>query len=220
VSNPPATPTVATAPRDRDQVVRLHRRALRLEYFTIAWNVIEAAVAVTAGVLAGSVALVGFGVDSAIEVSSAVALVWRLRAAGPAATDAEESQAERRALFLVAGTFFALVAYITFESVGALASGEAPDASTAGLVLAAVSLAIMPALAHAKTRTGRAMGSRALVADAKETWVCSYLSLALLAGVGLYSAFEWEWADPVAALAMLPVIVWQGFETLAEARES
>jgi divalent metal cation (Fe/Co/Zn/Cd) transporter len=171
-------------------------------------------------VLAGSVALVGFGVDSAIEVSSAVALVWRLRAAGPAATDAEESQAERRALFLVAGTFFALAAYITFESVGALASGEAPDASTAGLVLAAVSLAIMPALAHAKTRTGRAMGSRALVADAKETWVCSYLSLALLAGVGLYSAFEWEWADPVAALAMLPVIVWQGFETLAEARES
>jgi divalent metal cation (Fe/Co/Zn/Cd) transporter len=200
--------------------VRLHRRALRLEYFTVAWNVIEAGVAVTAGLLAGSVALVGFGVDSAIEVSSAVALLWRLRAAGPDATDAEESQAERRALYLVAGTFFALAAYIAFESIGALLTGEAPDASTTGLVLAAVSLAVMPALAHLKTRTGRAMGSRALVADAKETWVCSYLSLALLAGVGLYAAFEWAWADPVAALAMLPVIVWQGIETLADARET
>jgi divalent metal cation (Fe/Co/Zn/Cd) transporter len=199
--------------------VRLHRRALRLEYFTVAWNVIEAAVAVTAGVLAGSVALVGFGVDSAIEVSSAVALLLRLRSAGPDATATEESQAERRALFLVAATFFALAAYIAFESIGALGTGEAPDASTTGLLLAAASLAVMPALAHLKTGTGRAMGSRALVADARETWVCSYLSLALLAGVGLYAAFEWAWADPVAALAMLPVIVWQGFETLAEARE-
>lgn len=198
---------------------RLHRRALRLEYFTVSWNVLEAAVAITAGVLAGSVALVGFGVDSAIEVGSALALLWRLRAAGPEATVAEESRAERRALYLVAATFFALAAYIAYEAIGALAAGEAPDTSTAGLVLAAVSLAVMPALAHLKAGTGRAMGSRALVADAKETWVCSYLSLALLAGVGLYAAFGWTWADPVGALAMLPVIVWQGAETLSEARE-
>lgn len=198
---------------------RLHRRALRLEYFTVAWNVIEAAVAITAGVLAGSVALIGFGADSAIEVSSAVALLWRLRAAGPDATDAEESRAERRALYLVAATFFALAAYIAYEAVGALVAGDAPDTSTVGLVLAAVSLAVMPALAHLKSRTGREMGSRALVADAKETWVCSYLSFALLAGVGLFAAFGWTWADPAGALAMLPVIVWQGLETLEEARE-
>jgi divalent metal cation (Fe/Co/Zn/Cd) transporter len=169
---------------------RLHRRALRLEYFTVSWNVVEAVVAVTAGLLAGSVALIGFGVDSGIEVLSAVA-----------------------------ATFFLLAAYIGFEAIGTLVSGEAPERSTVGLVLSLVSLAVMPLLAYWKGRTGREMGSRALRADAIETWVCSYLSLALLVGVGLYSAFGWAWADPVAALAMLPVIIWQGWETLEEARE-
>jgi divalent metal cation (Fe/Co/Zn/Cd) transporter len=196
----------------------LHRRALRLEYFTTGWNVLEAIVAIAAGVIAGSVALVGFGVDSAIEVISAVGLLWRLRTAGPDATVAEESAAERRALYVVAATFFLLAGYIGVEAITALAGREEPDRSV-GLVLSVLSLLIMPLLAWWKQRTGRQMHSRALVADSIETWVCSYLSFALLAGVGLHQLLGWWWADPVGALAMLPVIVWQGWETLGEARE-
>jgi divalent metal cation (Fe/Co/Zn/Cd) transporter len=119
----------------------------------------------------------------------------------------------------VAATFFLLAAYVAFEAVGALLSGEGPESSAVGLVLSVVSLLVMPALAYAKQRTGREMGSGALRADAVETWVCSYLSLALLAGVGLNATFGWWWADPAGALAMLPVILWQGWETLGEARE-
>jgi cation diffusion facilitator family transporter len=197
----------------------LHRRALWLEYFTVGWNVIEGVVAIGAGIIAGSVTLVGFGVDSSIEVISALGLLWRLRKAGPEATVQEESGAERRALYVVAATFFLLAAYITYEAVTSLLGRDEPDRSGVGLVLSVLSLVIMPALAWWKQRTGRQIGSRALVADAAETWVCSYLSLALLAGVGLYAVFGWWWADPVGALAMLPVILWQGWETLGEARE-
>jgi divalent metal cation (Fe/Co/Zn/Cd) transporter len=204
-------------PLERRQA--LHRRAVWLEYVTVGWNVIEGVVAIGAGIIAGSVALVGFGVDSSIEVISALGLLWRLRTAGPDATVAEESSAERRALYVVAATFFLLAAYISFEAITALLGREEADRSTVGLVLSVLSLVIMPALAWWKQRIGRAMGSRALVADAMETWVCSYLSLALLAGVGLYALFGWWWADSVGALAMLPVILWQGWETLGEARE-
>jgi divalent metal cation (Fe/Co/Zn/Cd) transporter len=137
----------------------------------------------------------------------------------PGATVQEESGAERRALYVVVATFFLLGAYITFEAVSSLIGREEPDRSVVGLVLSVLSLVIMPALAYMKQRTGREMGSRALVADAAETWVCSHLSLALLAGVGLHELFGWWWADPVGALAMLPVILWQGWETLGEARE-
>ena len=198
---------------------RLHSRGVRLEWFTVAWNVVEGVVAIGAGLLTGSVSLIGFGADSFIEVISAVALLWRLRKAGPNASAEERGEAERRALYLVAATFFLLAAYIAYEAAGTLLSGEGPEDSTVGLVISVVSLLIMPALAYGKQRTGREMGSEALKADAVETWVCSYLSLALLAGVGLNAAFGWWWADPVGALAMLPVIVWQGWETLGEARE-
>jgi cation diffusion facilitator family transporter len=197
----------------------LHRRGLRLEWFTVGWNVIEGFVAVGAGVITGSVSLVGFGADSFIEVISAVALLWRLRKAGPHASPEEHGGAERRALYLVAATFFLLAAYILYEAVGALLTGEGPESSAVGIALSVVSLLIMPALAYGKGRTGKKMGSEALNADAKETWVCSYLSVALLAAVGLNAAVGWWWADPVGALAMLPVIVWQGWETLGEARE-
>jgi cation diffusion facilitator family transporter len=200
------------------QQEKLHRRGVRLEVFTITWNVVEAVVAIGAGLLAGSVALIGFGVDSGIEVISAVALLWRFLKAGPNASAGEHGAAEKRALYLVAATFFLLSAYIAYEAIGALLAREGPDSSTVGLVLAGLSLIIMPALAYFKQRTGREMGSEALKADAAETWVCSYLSLALLAGVGLYAAFGWWWADPVGALAMLPVILWQGWETFEEAQ--
>jgi cation diffusion facilitator family transporter len=206
----------ATTAARREQ---LHRRGVRLEWFTVAWNVVEGVVAIGAGLLTGSVSLIGFGADSFIEVISAIALLWRLRKAGPNASAEERGDAERRALYLVAATFFLLAAYIAYEAAGALLSGEGPEDSTVGLVLSVVSLLVMPALAYGKQRTGREMGSEALEADAVETWVCSYLSLALLAGVGLNAAFGWWWADPVGALAMLPVIVWQGWETLSEARE-
>ncbi|MDP9410486.1 MAG: cation diffusion facilitator family transporter [Actinomycetota bacterium] len=202
-----------------DRKEELHRRGVRLEGFTITWNVIEAVVAIGAGLLAGSVALVGFGVDSGIEVISAVALLWRLLKAGPKASAEEHGAAEKRALYLVAATFFLLSAYIAYEAVGALLTREGPDGSTVGLVLAAISLLVMPTLAYLKGKTGREMGSEALRADAAETWVCSYLSLALLVGVGLYAVFGWWWADPVGALAMLPAILWQGWETLGEARD-
>jgi cation diffusion facilitator family transporter len=192
---------------------------VRLEVFTVAWNAVEGVVAIGAGIATGSVSLIGFGADSFIEVISAVALLWRLREAGPEASAEERGSAEKRALYLVAATFFLLAAYITYEAVGALLSGEGPEDSAVGLVLSVVSLLVMPALAYGKQRTGREMGSEALKADAVETWVCSYLSLALLVGVGLNAAFGWWWADPVGALAMLPVILWQGFETLGEARE-
>jgi divalent metal cation (Fe/Co/Zn/Cd) transporter len=123
----------------------LHRRALWLEYFTVGWNVIEGVVAIGAGLLAGSVALIGFGVDSSIEVISALGLLWRLRTAGPTASVQEESAAERRALYVVAATFFLLAAYITYEAGTALLSHEMPDRSTVGLVLSVLSLVIMPA---------------------------------------------------------------------------
>ena len=197
----------------------LHRRGLWLEWFTVAWNVVEAFVAIGVGVVVGSVALVGFGVDSGIEVISAVALLWRLLRAGPHASVPEEGAAERKALYLVAATFFLLALYIIYEAIGAIVSGEGPESSTVALVLSVVSIFVMPTLAYLKGRTGRELGSRALVADSVETWVCAYLSVALLAAVGLNAAFGWWWADPAGALAMLPVILWQGWETLREAPE-
>jgi divalent metal cation (Fe/Co/Zn/Cd) transporter len=208
---------VVTLPAERR--VALHHRALWLEYFTVGWNVVEAVVAIGAGVIAGSVALIGFGADSAIEVISALGLLWRLRKAGPDAAVSEESAAEKRALFVVAITFFLLAIYITQEAVTSLIGREEPLTSPVGIILAALSLVVMTGLAAVKQRVGKEMGSRALVADSKETWVCSYLSLSLLLGTGAYAIFGWWWADPIGALAMLPVILWQGWETLSEARE-
>ena len=168
---------------------RLHRRGVGLERFTVAWNIAEAAVAVTVGALSRSVALLGFGVDSGIEVMAASALLWRFRSAGPASRADVHGRAEARPLYFVSTTFFFLGVYIAVESLVALARGKEAERSIAGVTLAAISLVVMPALAYAKQRTGRALASRALQADAIETWVCAYLSLALLVGVGLNAAF-------------------------------
>jgi len=198
-----------------EPAVELRRRALVLEYFTIAWNVIEAIVAVGAGWIAGSIALVGFGLDSVIEVTSAVALVWRLRRSGD---PDEEIAAERRALRVVGYTFFALGGYITFEAVSILFRQSAPEGSVVGLILAAVSLIVMPWLGFAKKKLARRVGSRALEADATETLVCSYLSLTLLLGLGANALWGWWWADPLAALAIVAFVVHEGREALEHSR--
>jgi divalent metal cation (Fe/Co/Zn/Cd) transporter len=195
-------------------------RALWLERLTIAWNVAEAVIAVGAGWLAGSIALVGFGLDSVIETIAAVALYRRLRAELAGATEDEAEAHERKALWIVGVTFLLLSAYIAFEAVSTLWTTELPQASPVGIILASVSLVVMPVLALAKHRTGKALESRALVADAKETFVCSYLSLTLLAGLGLNALFGWWWADPIAALAMLPFVLHEGWEAIEEAREA
>jgi divalent metal cation (Fe/Co/Zn/Cd) transporter len=196
------------------------RRGLRLEVFTIQWNVLEALVAVGAGWWAGSIALVGFGLDSVIETISATALYLRLRGEIAGGTEKEAEARERKALWVVGVTFFLLSAYIVFEAVSTLWAQEPPDVSAVGIGLAALSLLVMPYLALMKHRTGKALGSRALVADAKETFVCSYLSLTLLVGLGLNAAFGWWWADPIAALAMLPLILHEGWEAIEEGREA
>ena len=198
---------------------QLHRRALRLEWLTTGWNVLEAIIAIGAGLLAGSVALIAFGFDSLIEVLSAVALLWRLLSAGPKATAAEHSRAERGALYLVALTFFLLGGYIAVDATTALIARSAPETSAIGLGLSVASLIAMPALGYAKQVTARKMGSKALAADAIETWVCAYLSAALLLGLGLHSLMGWWWADPAGALIMVPFIVWQGLKAVQEARE-
>lgn len=195
----------------------LLKRGLRLEALTISWNVVEAGVAIGAGVIAGSVALVGFGLDSTIETIAASALYVRLRAEMKGASEEEAEAHEVRALRIVGITFRALALYILYEAGSTLWLREAPEASPIGIGLAALSLLVMPLLAWAKLRTGQALESRALIADAKETIACSYLSLTLLLGLGANALFGWWWADPVAALAMLPWVIREAREALEEA---
>lgn len=197
----------AAAPALPDQAEPLRQRAIRLEYFTIAWNTLEAVVAITAGWLAGSIALVGFGLDSIIETASGAALLWRLRQRGDL-----EAAAESRALRFVGLTFFALAAYVTYESVRDLRGSQRPEESLLGIALAAVSLVVMPLLGRAKRRLARRLGSRALAADGMETYLCSYLSFALLLGLGANAWLGWWWADPVAALLMVAFMVREGVE--------
>ena len=192
----------------------LLRRALWLEALTITWNVLEAAIALVAGFLAGSIALVGFGLDSIIETIAAVALYRRLSAELRGASLEDVVAHEKRALRIVGITFLVLSAYILFESGMTLWQQDAPAPSGVGIVLAGVSLVVMPVLALGKLWTSRALDSGALIADSKETFVCSYLSLCLLIGLGANAIFGWWWADPAAALLMLPWVVKEGFEAL------
>jgi divalent metal cation (Fe/Co/Zn/Cd) transporter len=187
------------------------RRGFRLNDLTLGYNTVEAIVSVAAGLVAGSVALVGFGVDSAIEVTAAVAARWRLRA------DLDEERRERVERLthrMIGASFLALAGYVAIESVTTLWRREAPDASPVGLLILILSVVVMPVLARAKRRVARALDSRALEADAAQTSLCAYLSLIALAGVGLNAAFSWWWADPIAALAMVPIIAHEGREGL------
>ena len=190
----------------------LLRRGIALERLTVGYNALEGLIAIVAGLAAGSVALTGFGMDSLIEVTSGVLLWWRLRAElgsaplGPAV----EARAARWAGILL----LALGVYLVVESGRRLLSQDRPEESRVGIVLMAVSLIVMPLLARAKLRTARALDSRALRADAHETIVCAWLSLTTLCGLALNAAFGWWWADPLAALAMVPLVVREGVEAV------
>lgn len=188
---------------------RMRRRGLLLAWATIAWNVIEGIVAVSAGLAAGSIALVGFGIDSGIEVASSMVIVWQFTAEGRHGIDLDR---ERFALRLIALSFFGLAAYVGIQAVLDLAAGSEASTSTAGIVLASLSLAVMPGLAVAKRRTGTQMGSRTLVADSAETMLCTYLSAVLLVGLLLDAVAGWWWADPVAALLIAALAVKEGRE--------
>jgi divalent metal cation (Fe/Co/Zn/Cd) transporter len=184
----------------------LARRVRWLVAATISYNVVEAVVAIAAGTVASSTALIGFGLDSVIEVSSAAAVAWQFSARDHTVREARE----RTALRIIAVSFFVLAAYVTVESVRALAGAADAAHSTVGIVLAAVSLAVMPGLSYAQRRAGRELGSATAVADSKQTLLCTYLSAVLLVGLGLNSLFGWSWADPVAALVIAAVAVKEG----------
>ena len=191
-----------------------------LEGLTIGYNIAEAIIAITAGIFAGSVALVGFGFDSIIEVIAATVVGHRLLAETRGGSVQEAARQESHALKVVAVTFFLLSAYILWDAARKLGGFEPPSPSLIGIIVAALSVLLMPALGWMKHRTGRALGSKALMADAKETMVCWYLSVTLLLGLGLNAALGWWWADPVAALAMIPLLIHEGREAWEEAGES
>jgi divalent metal cation (Fe/Co/Zn/Cd) transporter len=187
------------------------RRGKRLEYFTIAWNTLEGLVAVVAGLIAGSISLVGFGIDSFIEVTSGGALLWRM------SVDADVHRRERNerlALRIVGGCFAALAVYIGYEAITDLIHRNQPESSMPGIILAAVSLVVMPLLSRAKRRVGNELASAAMHADARQTEFCTYLSAILLGGLVLNSLFGLWWADPVAALVMTPIIAKEGYTGL------
>jgi divalent metal cation (Fe/Co/Zn/Cd) transporter len=189
----------------------LARRGRRLEYFTIAWNSLEGLIAVAAGVIAGSVSLVGFGVDSFIEVTSGAALLWRM------SVDAQEDDRERIekvTLRIVGICFLALAAYVAYESLSNLLEKKAPEHSLAGIIIACAALVVMPLLSHAKRRVGAQLKSAAMNADAKQAEFCTYLAAILLGGLLLNAVAGLWWADPVSALIMVPIIAKEGLEGL------
>jgi divalent metal cation (Fe/Co/Zn/Cd) transporter len=195
-------------PAAREAVVR---RGRRLTWATIGYNSLEGVVSVAAGALAGSIALVGFGADSIIELSASLAALWRLRAD---ANPHRRERAERRSQQVIGLSFLALAVCVAWEAAGALRRRQAPEESVAGIVIATASLVVMPLLARAKRRVAAALSSRALRAEARQTEVCMYLSATLLAGLVLRAGPGWWWADPVAALLMSPLIAWEGVQGL------
>lgn len=193
-------------PQRRDRLTRIVRLLVAA---TISYNVVEAAVALVAGTAASSSALIGFGLDSVVEVSSAAAVAWQFSARDPAVREARE----HRTLRVIAVAFFALAAFVTVDAVRALVGGQAPEHSTVGIVLAAVSLLIMPGLSLAQRRVGRQLGSASAVADSKQTLLCTYLSAVLLVGLIANSLLGWSWADPIAALVIAAIAVREGRQT-------
>jgi divalent metal cation (Fe/Co/Zn/Cd) transporter len=198
-------PEVAINAAGPDRVL-CTRAGRRVEYLSIAWTSLEAVIGITIGILAGSVALIGFGADSVIEVASSCVLLWRLAAS----SDEREKLAHR----LVGACFFALAVYIAIDASVDLLKHEAPQATYLGMIYAAACVIVMPALARAKRRVAAQLGSDALHADSHQSDICAYLSVILLAGLALNALLGWWWADPVAALGMLPIIIREGIAGL------
>ncbi len=200
--------SVLSLGRDRTHSIQ---RGRILQYLTIAWNSAEFVIALVAGFLAGSIALIGFGFDSAIEVTSSVAALWRLR------RDRDEEsreRAEQQALRLIGVCFLVLACYILYQSVQDLLDRIPPQHSLVGIVLALLSLIVMPWLAHFKRKVAMTLQSGALEAETRQTEICAYLSAILLFGLGLNAWLDWWWADPVAGLGMVPFIAWEGWEAI------
>ncbi len=186
-------------------------RGIRLEYLTVGWNILEGAIAVLSGIISGSVALVGFGIDSAIESFSGAVLLWRLHAEK---NGQKADLLDRKALKLVGTGFLLLAVYVTFDAISTLVTREQPRRSFIGIALSLLSLVVMPLLARAKRRTASELNSPALHADSRQTSICAYLSAILLCGLLLNVTVGWWWADPIAALAMVPIIAQEGREAL------
>lgn len=204
------TETLPSPPMDKP---RLNRRARRLSYFTVFYNLGEGAVSIAAGAAAGSSALLGFGFDSLIESLSGSVMIWRFTERS-GATAEDHAALEQRAVKLVGYTFFILAAFVAYEAGSSLLGGDPPERSALGIAIAVVSLIVMPALYYLKQKTGRQLGSRSLVADAKQTLACVMLSVALLIGLGANYLFGFWQADPAAALLIAGFLVKEGYEAV------
>jgi divalent metal cation (Fe/Co/Zn/Cd) transporter len=196
-------------PQSTTDLAVIAQRGKRLEYFTIGWNTLEGLAALAAGIVAGSISLVGFGVDSFIEVTSAGALLWRLSVI---ADEESREQSERFTLKVVGICFLGLSAYVAYASISDLLRKQAPEHSIGGIVVACAALVAMPLLSRAKKQIGQQLGSGAMLADARQADFCTYLSAILLVGLILNATIGWWWADPIAALVMTPIIAKEGID--------
>lgn len=196
---------------------RLYKKALFLEYFTVGYNLLEAFVSILFGSLANSIALVGFGLDSIVESLSGMVLVWRLLKHGKISAEQEE-KIEKRAQRFVAISFFILSAYVLYESIGKLIRQEIPEPSLPGIIIAIVSIIVMPILMMQKYRTGQSINSKALIADSKETLACAFLSVALLIGLSTNYLFGFWQADPIVGIIIVIFLVREGIENWQESR--
>ena len=208
---PGKTSAAAGTTPDVDQTERLRRRGLTLAWFIVVWDLVEGVVAVTAGLAAGSIALVGFGIDSGIEVFAAGVVIWQLRGGAHARM--------HTALRLIAWSFFVLAAYVAFEAVRDLVTADRAGESLVGIVLNAVALMVMVPVAITQRRTGRALDNEVLVAQSAETWLSNYLSVSLLVGLALNAGFDLWWADPVAALLIAGIAIYEGLEAWQESAQ-
>ena len=196
---------------------RLHKKALLLSYFTVGYNVLEGIASIFAGLFAGSIALVGFGSDSFVESLSGGVMIWRFRKHGKI-TEEEEEKVELRAIKLIAYTFFILGSYVLYESIKKLYFHEIPNTSLLGIIIAIVSIIVMPVLFYMKYQTGKSVNSKSLVADSKQTLACTFMSVALLIGLGLNYLYGLWWADPVVGLIIVVFLIKEGYTTFKEGK--
>jgi cation diffusion facilitator family transporter len=196
---------------------RLHKKALLLSYFTVGYNVLEGIASIFAGLFAGSIALVGFGMDSFVESLSGCIMIWRFRKHGKI-TEEEEEKVELKAIKLIAYTFFILGSYVLYESIKKLYFHEIPNTSLLGIIIAIVSIIVMPVLFYMKYQTGKSVNSKSLVADSKQTLACTFMSVALLIGLGLNYLYGLWWADPVVGLIIVVFLIKEGYTTFKEGK--